>query len=280
MRQSRTWALPGFVLALLFMIVACATTPYTGRSQLILISPQQEIALGASAFQQIRAQEKVSQDPELQALVDRIGSRIAKVANMPDAQWEFVVFDDPKTVNAFALPGGKVGVYTGIFPVARTVGGLATIMSHEIAHVIARHGGERLSQGLLAQLGATAIQIGLAGRDPVVVQSVMTAYDLGANVGVLLPYSRLQESEADRIGILLMANAGYDPHEAVSVWERMAQEGGPRPPEFLSTHPTPAQRIEELKALLPNALTYYQPSPDQVNESTRLLPGVKGQDTS
>lgn len=285
MRQNRTWAVQGFLVALLsmvmaFMVVACATTPLTERSQLMLISPQQESTLGASAFQQIRAQEKVSQDPELQALVDRIGWRIARVANMTDAQWEFVVFDDPKAANAFALPGGKVGVYTGIFPVARTEGGLAAVMSHEVAHVIARHGGERLSQGLLAQLGATALQVGMAGGDPVVVQSVMTAYGLGANVGVLLPYSRLQESEADRIGVLLMAKAGYDPHEAVYLWERMAQEAGPRPPEFLSTHPAPARRIQDLKALLPNAITHYQPSPDQVNESTQLLPGVKGQDTS
>jgi len=280
MRQSLTWALPGFVLAFLFMIVACATTPYTGRTQLILISPHQESALGASAFQQLRAEQKVSDDPTLQALVERIGWRIAKVADMPEAEWEFVVFDEPKTVNAFALPGGKVGVFTGILPVAGTEGGLAAIMSHEVAHVIARHGGERLSQGILAQLGAVALQVGMAGSDPTVVRSVMTAYGLGAQVGVLLPYGRLQESEADRIGLLLMAKAGYDPHEAVSLWERMARLDGARPPEFLSTHPAPARRIQELEALLPNALTFYQPSPEQVNESTRLLPGVKAQDTN
>lgn len=279
MRQIRSWVLYGFLVALFLTLVACATTPYTGRTQLILISPHQESALGASAFQQLRAEQKVSDDPTLQALVERIGWRIAKVADMPEAEWEFVVFDEPKTVNAFALPGGKVGVFTGILPVARTEGGLAAIMSHEVAHVIARHGGERLSQGILAQLGAVALQVGMAGSDPTVVRSVMTAYGLGAQVGVLLPYGRLQESEADRIGLLLMAKAGYDPHEAVSLWERMARLDGARPPEFLSTHPAPARRIQELEALLPNALTFYQPSPEQVNESTRLLPGVKAQDT-
>lgn len=280
MCQIRSWVLYGFLVALFLTFVACATTPYTGRTQLILISPHQESELGASAFQQLRAEQKVSDDPTLQALVERIGWRIAKVADMPEAEWEFVVFDEPKSVNAFALPGGKVGVFTGILPVARTEGGLAAIMSHEVAHVIARHGGERLSQGILAQLGAVALQVGMAGSDPTVVRSVMTAYGLGAQVGVLLPYGRLQESEADRIGLLLMAKAGYDPHEAVSLWERMARLDGARPPEFLSTHPAPARRIQELEALLPNALTFYQPSPEQVNESTRLLPGVKAQDTS
>lgn len=266
-------------LPLLFMVAACATAPVTQRSQLILISPQQESELGASAFQQVLSKAKVSHDAAQQAIVDRIGWRIARAANLTDAEWKFVVIDDPETVNAFALPGGKVGVYTGIFPVAKTEGGLAAVMSHEVAHVMARHGAERLSQGLLAQLGAAAIQAGMAGSKPGVVQGVMAAYGLGANVGVLLPYSRLQESEADRIGVLLMAKAGYDPQEAVHLWERMAQEDGQRPPEFLSTHPDPARRIQDLRALMPNALSYYRPLPDQVADSTRLLPGVKGQDT-
>ncbi|MFQ5962611.1 MAG: M48 family metallopeptidase, partial [Candidatus Methylomirabilales bacterium] len=177
---------------------------------------------------------------------------------------------------AFALPGGKVAVYTGMFPVVWTEGGLAAVMSHEVAHVLARHGGERLSQGLVAQMGAAAVQAGMAGSDPGVVRSVMTAYGLGANVGVLLPYSRLQESEADRIGLVLMAQAGYDPREAVHLWERMAQAEQSRPPEFLSTHPSPRQRIHDLTQQMPNALTHYRPSSAQAKESTRLLPGVGG----
>jgi len=167
-----------------------------------------------------------------------------------------------------------VAVYTGMFPVARTEGGLAAVMAHEVAHVLARHGGERLSQGLLAQMGAVAVQVGMAGRDAGVVQGVMVAYGLGANVGVLLPYGRLQESEADRIGLILMAQAGYDPGEAVELWQRMAQQDRQAPPEFLSTHPSAGTRIQDLQRLMPNALTYYRPAPDQVAESTRLLPGV------
>ncbi len=279
MRRRWRWELQGIVLALLWIFAACARAPITERSQLILISPAQESQLGASAFQEVVSKEKISRDPELQAVVDRIGWRIARAANLTDAKWEFAVIDDPKVANAFALPGGKVGVYTGIFPVARTEGGLAAVMAHEVAHVLARHGAERLSQGLLAQLGATAIQVGMTRSDPGVVRGVMTAYGLGANVGVLLPYSRLQESEADRIGVLLMAKAGYDPKEAVHLWERMAKSDPSRPPEFLSTHPSPERRIQDLQALIPNALTYYRPSADQGSESTRLLPAVKGQDT-
>ena len=268
----------GTVLPLLFVLASCATAP-SGRSQLILISPEQESQLGADAFQEVLSKEEVTHDPELQGVVDRIGWRIARAANLTDANWKFVVIDDAETVNAFALPGGKVGIYTGMFPVARTEGGLAAVMSHEVAHVMARHGAERLSQGLLAQLGAVAIQAGMSGSDPGVVRGVMTAYGLGATVGVLLPYSRLQEAEADRIGVILMAKAGYDPKEAVYVWERMAREDGRRPPEFLSTHPDPESRIRDLKALMPNALRHYRPLPDQVNVNTHLLPGVKGQDT-
>ncbi len=278
MLNSAVKKLLGIPLPALLLLAACATTPYTQRSQLILISPAQESQLGGSAFRQVLSKEKVSQDPQFQAVVNRIGWRIAQAANLADAKWEFVVIDDPQAANAFALPGGKVGIYTGIFPVARTEAGLAAVMAHEVAHVLARHGAERLSQGLLAQLGATAIQVGMAGRDPGVVRGVLTAYGLGANVGVLLPYSRLQESEADRIGLLLMAKAGYDPREAVNLWERMAKSDRSRPPEFLSTHPNPERRMQEIRALIPNAMAHYRPSPDQINDSTRLLPGVGGQD--
>jgi predicted Zn-dependent protease len=186
------------------------------------------------------------------------------------------VIDNEKTANAFALPGGKVAVYTGIFPVSKTEGGLAAVMAHEVAHVLARHGGERLSQGLLAQMGGVAVQVGMAGSDPGVVQGVMAAYGLGANVGVLLPYSRLQESEADRIGLILMAQAGYDPREAVHLWERMAQQDRNRPPEFFSTHPSAGTRIQDLQRSMPNALTYYRPASEQVADSTRPLPSVSG----
>ncbi|MFQ5846646.1 MAG: M48 family metallopeptidase [Candidatus Methylomirabilales bacterium] len=279
MRQLCQRRIAGIVLGPLFLLAACVTAPYTQRSQLILISPGQESRLGVRSFKEVLAKEKISHDPALRAVVNRIGWRIARVAKRPDFQWEFAVIDNPKMVNAFALPGGKVAVYTGIFPVARTEGGLAAVMSHEVAHVLARHGGERLSQGLLAKMGAVAIEAGMAGKDPAVVRSVMTAYGLGANVGVLLPYSRIQESEADRIGLLLMAQAGYDPREAVHLWERMARGDRRQPPEFLSTHPSPGRRIQDLQRLVPNALTYYRPSPAQAKESTHLLPGVSGRES-
>lgn len=275
MRQPWGKKIFGIAVIPLLIVAGCATAPYTKRSQLILISPSEENRLGTAAFQQVLSNEKISHDPALQAVVERIGWRIATVAGRPDFRWEFVVFDDPEMANAFALPGGKVGVYTGIFPVARTEGGLATVMSHEVAHVLAHHGAERLSQGLVAQMGAAALQAGMAGSNPAVVEGVMSAYGLGANVGVLLPYSRLQETEADRVGLLLMARAGYNPREAVRVWERMLREDRRRRPEFLSTHPSAGRRIQDLNRWLPNALASYQPSPDQATESTRLLPGVE-----
>jgi metalloendopeptidase OMA1, mitochondrial len=272
----RAKKIPRVVLLPLLVLSGCATAPYTERSQLILISPGEENRLGAQAFQQVLAKEKVVRDPVLQGVVDRIGWRIANAARRPDFQWEFVIIDNEKTANAFALPGGKVAVYTGMFPVARTEGGLAAVLAHEVAHVLARHGGERLSQGLVAQIGATALQVGMAGRDPGVVRGVMAAYGLGANVGVLLPYGRLQESEADRIGLILMAQASYDPREAIHLWERMEQQDGQRPPEFLSTHPSVGRRIQDLQRWMPNALTHYRPSPDQIPDSARPLPSVGG----
>ena len=276
MSVTRRIRIPALALLPLLILSACATAPYTQRSQLILISASEENRLGVQAFQQVLAKEKVTRDPVLQGVVDRIGWRVATAANRPDFQWQFVVIDNEKTANAFALPGGKVAVYTGIFPVAKTEGGLAAVMAHEVAHVLARHGGERLSQGLLAQMGAVAVQVGMAGSEPGVVQGVMAAYGLGANVGVLLPYSRLQESEADRIGLILMAQAGYDPREAVHLWERMAQQDRNRPPEFFSTHPSAGTRIQDLQRSVPNALTYYRPGSEQVADSTRPLPSVSG----
>ena len=276
MSVTRRIRIPALALLPLLILSACATAPYTQRSQLILISASEENRLGVQAFQQVLAKEKVTRDPVLQGVVDRIGWRVATAANRPDFQWQFVVIDNEKTANAFALPGGKVAVYTGIFPVAKTEGGLAAVMAHEVAHVLARHGGERLSQGLLAQMGAVAVQVGMAGSDPGVVQGVMAAYGLGANVGVLLPYSRLQESEADRIGLIVMAQAGYDPREAVHLWERMAQQDRNRPPEFFSTHPSAGSRIQDLQRSVPNALTYYRPGSEQVADSTRPLPSVSG----
>ena len=210
--------------------------------------------MGLLAYHQILKEERVSRDPRYNDLVAQVGRRIAAVANRPDYAWGFRVIDK-NVANAFALPGGKVAVYTGLFPYAQTEAGLATVLAHEVAHVLAHHGAERISQNMLAQIGLSALQVGLGNGDPGIVQGVALAY------GILgeLPFNRRQESEADHIGLILMAKAGYDPREAIGLWERMeAGQGGAGLPEFLSTHPSGETRIQQIQQWLPEALQYYQ----------------------
>jgi predicted Zn-dependent protease len=258
------WASVGLVIAL----GACATNPYTERSQLLLVSSEQEMQLGAKAYEEILKNPKVrmSNDPKEVDPVKRVAERIIAVAKRSKyaetAQrfdWQISVIKDDKTMNAFALPGGKIAVYTGIFPVARNEAGLAAIMGHEVTHALARHGAERMSQSIVAQAGligaSIALQTGGAGAESS--QAVMASLGLGAQVGVLLPFSRKHESEADYIGLLLAAQAGYDPREAVRVWERMEQAGGRGPSEFLSTHPSHGTRIGQLQEWMPEAMGTY-----------------------
>lgn len=243
-------------------IIACYKAPVTGRNQFIILTQAQENEMGLTAFNQVLKDEKISNNQSYNKAVTRVGERIAAVSHTQGYDWDFKVIDDDEQINAFALPGGKVAVYTGILPVAQTDAGLATVMAHEVAHVAARHGGERVSSGVIAQLGAVGIGAAMGGSDPFVYQAVMQAYGLGANVGVLLPFGRSQESEADRIGLIYMAKAGYDPSEAIGFWERMeeASQGKSAPPEFLSTHPGYQTRISNLKKWLPEAMTYYNSS--------------------
>jgi predicted Zn-dependent protease len=251
------------------MALGCTTNPYTDRSQFVVIPQSQATQMGLQAFQQILSDPNVqlSQSPEEQAAVERVAKRIiqaakqseyAKMANSFD--WEVVVIKDDQTANAFALPGGKIAVYTGIFPVAENDAGLASILGHEVVHALARHASERMSQEVLAQVGLTAAAVGLgaSGTSPAAEQATMAALGLGARVGVLLPYSRTHESEADSIGLLLAAKAGYDPRGAVRVWQRMQQESHGAPPEFLSTHPGHQTRIDRLQEEMPKALEIYQ----------------------
>jgi metalloendopeptidase OMA1, mitochondrial len=234
-------------------LVGCATAPYTGRSQLILVSAQEEAAMGAAAYKEVLEKSRIERGVKVNRLVDQVGERIARAADRADFEWTFTVIDDAKQANAFALPGGKVAVYTGIFPVAETTTGLAVVVAHEIAHVLARHGAERVSQSLATQAGAVAV--GMATGS----QAIMQAYGLGAELGVLLPWGRTQESEADRIGLILMAQAGYDPREAIAFWQRMEQNGDRRqPPEFLSTHPNHETRQQQIESWLAEALPYYE----------------------
>jgi predicted Zn-dependent protease len=243
------------------LLTACATVSETGRSQLLLISPAQEMQLGFSEFEKLKQTKPIAKDPAANAVLQRVGQRIAAVANLPGAQWEFVLFDDPNTPNAFCLPGGKVGVFTGILPITRDEAGLAVVIGHEVAHAVARHGAERVSQGLMFQLGGQALDVAMQNNSQATRQIVLGAYGLGGQVGVLLPYSRLQESEADQIGLLYMARAGYDPRAAVDFWKRFAaykdQHGGGGQLEFLSTHPLDETRIRQLEAWMPRALAEY-----------------------
>src|SRR5262249_24645643 len=212
--------------------------------------------MGLSAYREVLSKGRVSSDPELNTQVTRVGRRIAE-ATGKDYQWEFKVLDD-KQANAFCMPGGKVAVYTGILPVTRDDAGLAAVLGHEVSHAIARHGGERLSQSLVVQGGLAATQAALAQRDPVVVQSVTALLGAGGSVGLLLPWSRAQESEADHLGLIYMAQAGYDPHAARDLWVRMSDlsRSSAKPPEFLSTHPSDATRIAQIEGWLPEALQH------------------------
>jgi predicted Zn-dependent protease len=242
------------------LLGGCATAPETGRQQLLLISPSEEARMGLQAFQQIKHQEPVIASGKDAEMVREVGRRIARVAPLPNAQWEFVLFEDD-TPNAFALPGGKVGIYTGILPITQNEAGLATVMGHEVAHAVARHGAERMSQGVLVQVGGTVLSAALGSEAGVTRDLAMQAYGLGTQLGVMLPYSRAHELEADEIGMLYMARAGYDPREAIAFWKRFAAynaKRGGKPPEFLSTHPLDARRIAQLEQLLPRARAEYE----------------------
>lgn len=253
-------ALAGLMLG---AAVGCQTVPITGRSQLQLLSEPQEIQMGLQAYREILKKSRLSRDPEANDSVARVGARIAAATGRTALAWEFKVIDDNRQINAFALPGGKVAVYTGLLPVTRDDVGLAAVLGHEVAHAVARHGGERVSQQLLVQAGLSATMAALSRGDPQTVRSVGALLGAGAAVGLILPWSREQESEADRLGLIYMAKAGYDPRAARELWIRMAEasRGRAKPPEFLSTHPSDVTRIRQIEQWLPEALHYYQARP-------------------
>jgi len=261
---SRTW-----VIVLLFGLFACSTVPVTGRKSLNILPDSELLSMSLQQYNDVLKKSKLSNDPVKAQMVKRVGERIARAteqffrengmeSEITNYKWEFNLIEEDKTVNAWCMPGGKVAVYTGILPLTQDDTGLAVVMGHEIAHAIAKHGNERMSHGLLAQLGAVGLSAALSSNPSATGQIFMAAYGLGANVGILLPYSRLQESEADRIGLVLMAKAGYDPRQAVPFWQRMNKSGGERPPEFLSTHPAPETRIQRIESEIPEAMRYYK----------------------
>lgn len=242
--------------------IGCTTVTETGRRQLRLVSPAQETQLGLSTFEKLKKETPISRDPTLNAMVQRVGKRIASVATLPDAQWEFVVFESPEA-NAFCLPGGKVGIYTGILPITKDELGMATVIGHEVAHAAAHHGGERMSQAMAAEVGGQLVGVAVSSADPRWQAVAGLAYGVGSQVGVMLPYSRLHESEADHIGLLYMARAGYNPEAAVEFWQRFAeynrQRGGGGGLAFLRTHPVDEKRIAQIKEWMPEAKREYRP---------------------
>jgi len=246
-------------LLILILVVGCVTTPETGRQAFILTSESQEITMGEKAYLDFLKKQKVSDQKEWNEIVQRLGKRISIAANRPDYRWEFKLIDSPEA-NAFCLPGGKVVVYTGILKMAQNEAALAAVIGHEVAHATARHGGQRITAVLGAQLGMAAISELMGGESTHEKKLLLAALGLGANVGVVLPFSRSNEREADEMGLIYMARAGYDPREAPRFWERFGKSNDSSVPTFLSTHPASSDRKVALEALLPKALQIYETS--------------------
>ncbi|MGD9274786.1 MAG: M48 family metallopeptidase [Desulfobacterales bacterium] len=259
------------VVLLVAVVWGCAEVPITGRQSLHLVPERELLTLSLQQYNDVLQKSKLSSDKQKVAMVRRVGNRVAKAAEsflaesghqdlIKNFQWQFNLIEDDETANAWVMPGGKAAVYTGILPFTRDETGLAVVLGHEVGHALANHGNERMSQGLLANMGGMALSAAISSQPQMTQELAMAAFGAGASVGVLLPYSRLQESEADHIGLILMARAGYDPREAIPFWQRMNASPGSRPPELLSTHPAPDTRITKIKALIPEAMAYYRPS--------------------
>ena len=261
MKQLLTTAIIG-----LMMFIACTKAPITGRRQLNMVPENMLVSMANSNYQQFLSQNKPVSGTDA-TLVKSVGNKIATAVTqvmrkrgegqrVAGYKWEFNLINDP-AANAWAMPGGKVAVYSGILPITQTEAGLATVMGHEVAHAVARHGNERMSQGLLVQMGGMALDVALSQKPEQTRNIFLQSFGIGSQLG-MLSYSRTHETEADELGLIFMAAAGYDPNEAIKFWERMSKvQKGPRPPEFLSTHPSDETRVANLKAALPAAMKYY-----------------------
>ena len=249
------------------IIAACSVVPITGRKQVKLLPESTLIEMGLTSYNAFLKENKLSTDATNTHMIKQVGNNLSSASNrflrnngladeVSSYKWAFNLVED-KTVNAWCMPGGKIVFYTGILPLTKNEAGAAVVMGHEIAHAIAKHGNERMSQGLIQQLGGMALSVALQEKPAETQELYMTAYGIASNVAVILPYSRKQEYEADRIGLILMAMAGYNPNEAVPFWQRMAAHSTNPMPAFLSTHPSDAKRIEQIKKYLPEAMKYY-----------------------
>src|SRR5262245_30465301 len=255
-------------LSLVAILGACQTNPYTGRQTVNLLSEQEEASLGEQAYAETKAKEKphiITSGAQFDQ-VQRVAKAIANASDdlarkrgeKPSFQWECILIDSPQ-VNAWCLPGGKMGVYTGILPVTQTDAGLAVVLGHEVAHAVSRHGGRRVTEGMLTEYAQQAVAAGFSSSSPTTQTALMQAMGMGSQLAVALPFSRTDESEADHVGLILMASAGYDPKEAPKFWQRMSSKaGGSAPPEFLSTHPSDETRIQNLNKWIPEAEQYYK----------------------
>jgi len=255
-----------FLVVLVMLTEGCSTVPLTGRKQLSIIPESEMISMGLTSYQEFMKENKLSGDKVNSAVVKQVGTDLSNAVEayfaengikdrLQGYQWEYALVDN-NVPNAFCLPGGKVVIYTGILPYTADKNGLAVVISHEIAHAVARHGNERMSQQMLIQLGGMALSEAIKTKPEETKTIYNTVFGMGAQVGLILPYSREHEFEADKLGLIFMAMAGYDPQTAVSFWERMSTIGGQKPPEFLSTHPSDASRIAAIKAALPDAMKY------------------------
>jgi predicted Zn-dependent protease len=269
MRIARIYV--SLFLVISFLLLSCSTVPITGRKQLIIIPSTAMLSMSFQQYDEFLKKHKLSNDQEQTQIVKKVGRRIQTAVEQYFAEkntsyllrgydWEFNLVESPEA-NAWCMPGGKVVVYTGILPITKGETGLAVVMGHEIAHAIAKHGDERMSQGLVAQMGSTALSKAMKEKPVKTQQLWMMAFGIGAQYGVILPYSRLQETEADHLGLIFMAMAGYDPNKAIDFLERMAQKKNElTPPEFMSTHPSNETRIRKAKETIPKVMQYYKKS--------------------
>jgi len=259
-----------FLLIVLIVLLyqACTVVPLTGRKQLNLVPESDMISMSLTSYSDFLKSNQLSKDKASTEMVHQVGKDISEAVTkyftdnkisdqLSGYQWEFNLVKNDTTVNAWCMPGGKVVVYSGLLPVTKDRNGLAVVLSHEIAHAVARHGNERMSQEMLVQFGGIALNEAISKQPDQTKQIFNTSYGIGSQLGLLLPFSRQHELEADKLGLIFMAMAGYDPATAIPFWERMASSGGAKPPELLSTHPSDVTRIDRIKAALPEANKYY-----------------------